>query len=160
MTTSTPAIATPPRLDLSAVLPAAYRAISALDGAAEKTGFEPLLLDLVRLRASQLNGCAYCLDMHTLDARHAGENDTRLAVVSAWREARHLYTDREQAALALTESVTLVADTHVPDDVWNRAAVAFSAEQLAGLLTAIISINAWNRVGISTRMIPGEYKPS
>ncbi|MGF7237400.1 MAG: carboxymuconolactone decarboxylase family protein [Frankia sp.] len=160
MTTSTPAIATPPRLDLSAVLPSAYRALRELDGVSRKVGLEPRLLELVRLRASQINGCAFCMDMHTLDAQHAGEDETRLAVISAWREARHLYTEREQAALALTESVTLLSETHVPDDVWTRAAAVFPDEQLAGLLTAIIAINAWNRLGVSTRMVPGEYKPS
>jgi len=149
----------PTPLLIKKVAPAAYDAMIALDDAAAAGPIEAPLLELVRLRASLLNGCAYCIDMHTKDARRAGESDERLHLVSVWREAPN-FSDRERAAFALTEAVTLVADGHVPDEAWQAAAAEFSEEELAQLLWAIVTINAWNRIAISTRLEPGRYRPS
>jgi AhpD family alkylhydroperoxidase len=116
------------------------------------------LHDLVSLRASQINGCAFCLDMHWQDARAAGESEARLYGLDAWRESP-LYDERERAALELCEAMTRVAESHVPDAVWERASAAFDAEELAQLLFAITAINAWNRINIATRLQPGHYQP-
>ncbi len=121
-----------------------------------ESGIELALLELVRMRASQINGCAYCLDMHSKDARAAGETEQRLYGLSAWREAPY-YSDRERAALALTEAVTRVADAGVPDDLIAAAEQHFSAEELSALVYAIVAINAWNRLAISARSLPGSY---
>jgi len=145
-----------PRLELSKLARAAYRAMCGLDDAVE---LDSSLRDLVSLRASILNGCAYCVDMHTLDARARGEAEQRLYAVAAWEEAP-FFTDRERAALALTDAVTLVAETHVPREVFDAAREHFGDEELTQLLWAITAINAWNRVAIATRMLPGEYEPS
>jgi AhpD family alkylhydroperoxidase len=144
---------------LATQAPAFYRAMVALDGAAS-AGVDPTVAELVRIRASQLNGCAYCLDMHTKDAREAGETEQRIYLLSAWRESPGFYTEREQAALALTESVTLLADTHVPDDVYALAAKHFPEPELAQLISLIVTINAWNRIAVTTRSVPGTYQPS
>ena len=114
--------------------------------------------DLVALRASQINGCAFCLDMHWKDLRAAGESEERLYSLEAWRESP-LYSDRERAALELCEAMTLVADGHVPDAVWERASGAFDEHELAQLVVAISAINAWNRLNIATRLEPGHYEP-
>jgi AhpD family alkylhydroperoxidase len=119
---------------------------------------EPTLRDLVSLRASILNGCAYCIDMHTKDARKRGEDEQRLYAVAAWPEAP-FFDERERAALALTDAVTLVADGHVPRAVWDEARAHFAEDELAHLLWAIVAINAWNRIAIATRMEPGKYEP-
>lgn len=140
-----------PRLALGRLFPAAYRAMSAFDDAVGEAPLEESLLNLVKQRASQINGCAYCLDMHAKDARAAGESQQRLDVLPAWDEVP-LYTDREKAALALTESITLVADTHVPDEVVDAAREHFSDEELAALVFHIVTINAWNRIAITARM--------
>lgn len=145
----------PPRMSASRLAPAAYRAMVGLDSAIE---LDSALRDLVSLRASILNGCAYCVDMHTLDARARGEHEQRLYAVAAWHEAP-FFSDRERAALALTDSVTLVADTRVPRDVYEAAAAHFSEPELAQLIWAIVTINAWNRVAVATRMLAGEYEP-
>lgn len=145
-----------PRLDLSQHARGAYRAMIALDGAIE---LDSSLRDLVSLRASILNGCAYCVDMHTLDAAARGETQQRLHAVAAWHEAP-FFSDRERAALALTDAVTLLAESHVPREAWDAAREHFDEEELAQLLWAITAINAWNRVGVATRMLPGEYTPS
>lgn len=147
------------RLRLKKVAPVVYDAMIALDDVVAAGPVERPLLELMRIRASQLNGCAYCLDMHTKDARFAGESDERMHLVSAWREAPQ-FSDRERAALALTEAVTLVGEGHVPDDVWQVAASEFVEEDLAYLLWTAVVINAWNRVAISTRLEPGHYQPS
>ena len=128
-----------------------YKAMLDLDSASA-TGLEPALVELVRIRASQLNGCVYCLDMHTKDARDGGETEQRIYLLTAWRESRGVYTDKEQAALALTEAVTLVADGHVPDDVYERAAAHFPDDELSQLIALIVTINAWTRIAISTRL--------
>ena len=145
----------PPRIDVARAARAPYRAMNAVDDAVE---LDPSLRDLVCLRASILNGCAYCVDMHTKDARKRGESEQRLYAVAAWHETP-FFDERERAALALTDAVTLVADGHVARDVWNEAAAHFDEEALAHLLWAIIAINAWNRLAVATRMEPGKYEP-
>jgi AhpD family alkylhydroperoxidase len=116
------------------------------------------LFELVKIRASQINGCAYCIDMHTKDARAAGETEQRLYALSAWRETP-FFTDRERAALEWTEAVTRVADTHVPDDVHGRAAAQFTEAELVALTFAVVVINSWNRLAISFRPPVGSYQP-
>ena len=118
-----------------------------------------LLLHLVRMRASQMNGCAYCLDMHSKDARAAGETEQRLYGLDAWRETPY-YTPRERAALEWTESLTLVGQTHVPDEVYDLVKKEFSDAELVDLTYAIIAINGWNRLAISMRAVPGDYQPA
>jgi AhpD family alkylhydroperoxidase len=124
-----------------------------------RSGLEESLLNLVDLRASQINGCAYCLDMHTKDARAAGESEQRLSLLPAWREARSFYSEREQAALEWTEAVTLVAEDHVPDDIYERVRPHFTDEELANLTLAIATINSWNRLNVAFRTPAGSYKP-
>jgi AhpD family alkylhydroperoxidase len=147
----------PVRLDVDAHAPSFSAAMARLDGAATKeldrVGFDPRLRELVRLRASQLNGCAYCVNMHSADARAAGESEQRLALLPVWREAA-AFSARERAALALTESVTLVAQTHVPEADWQAAAAHFSPDELGALVALIVTINAWNAIGVSTRAWP------
>jgi AhpD family alkylhydroperoxidase len=145
------------RLNFKRLVPAAYRAMLALESYVHETGLEPSLLELVKMRASQINGCAYCLDMHSKDARAAGETEQRLYVLSAWREAP-FYTERERSALAWTEAVTLVSETHVPDEVYELARQRFSDEELVNLTMAIVAINGWNRLEVSFRGIAGSYK--
>jgi AhpD family alkylhydroperoxidase len=116
------------------------------------------LSDLIALRASQINGCAFCVDMHWKDMRAAGESDERIHSVTVWRESP-LYSERERAALELCEAMTLVAETRVPDDVWERARAAFDQDELAQLIFAITAINSWNRLNITTRVEPGHYQP-
>jgi AhpD family alkylhydroperoxidase len=130
-------------------------AIKELDAA----GIDPLLRELVRVRASQLNGCAYCIDMHTKDARAAGETEQRLYALPAWRETP-FFTNRERAALALTEDVTLMAGEHVPAAAYDAAAAQLAPGEIAALLALIITINAWNAIGVTTRAwTPGSYQP-
>jgi AhpD family alkylhydroperoxidase len=145
-----------PRLDLTRHSRPAYQAMVALDAAIE---LDSALRDLVSLRASILNGCAYCVDMHTLDARARGESDQRLYAVAAWHEAP-FFSERERAALQLTDAITLIAGAHVPRDVFDAARDHFDGEELVQLIWAITAINAWNRVAITTRMRPGEYQPT
>jgi AhpD family alkylhydroperoxidase len=129
-----------------------------LTATVKKSGLEPALLELVKMRASQINGCAYCIDMHSKDARAAGETEQRLYALSAWRETP-FFTDRKRGALALTEAVTLVSETHVPQAVVNEAAAVFSPEELTRLVYAIIEINAWNRLAITVGAPdPGTYR--
>ncbi|HJR25192.1 MAG TPA: carboxymuconolactone decarboxylase family protein [Acidimicrobiales bacterium] len=136
-----------------------YRALARLSQAVKASGIEPALLELVKLRASQINGCAYCIDMHTKDARAAGETEQRLYALSAWEETP-FFTERERAALALTEVVTRIADTHAPVGVVDAAAEHFAPDDLTRLLWAIIEINAWNRLAITTGAPqPGSYEP-
>jgi AhpD family alkylhydroperoxidase len=138
-----------PRLDFARSAPKAFRALVGFDAAA-RAGLDPALVELVQIRASHLNHCAYCLHMHTSDARRAGESEERLHMVAVWREARHFFTEREQAALALTEAVTLVAGQGVPDDVYAEAAAHFDEEELGQVLALILAINTWNRVALAT----------
>jgi AhpD family alkylhydroperoxidase len=141
------------RIDIAKTAPKAFKALISLDAAARE-GMDPTLVELVQIRASQLNGCAYCLHMHTSDARKAGESEERLHMVAVWREAANFFTDRELAALALTEAVTLVSGG-VPDDVYARAAEQFDGEELGHLFAVIFTINTWNRIGIGTAKVPG-----
>ncbi|MPY58663.1 carboxymuconolactone decarboxylase family protein [Streptomyces spongiae] len=126
--------------------------------AAQDAKVEPELLELIRIRASQINGCAFCLDMHTKDARVQGETEQRIYALNAWRETP-FFSARERAALALTEAVTLVHDGHVPDAVYAEAAEVFDDQQIAALIWAATVINAYNRIAIATRMVPGAYQP-
>jgi AhpD family alkylhydroperoxidase len=136
-----------------------YQALQRLHELVKDSGLEPVLLELVKMRASQINGCAFCIDMHSKDARAAGESEQRLYALNAWRETP-FFSDRERAALALTEAVTLVAETHVPEAVIADAAAAFSPDELTKLVYAIIEINAWNRLAITTGAPePGSYEP-
>ncbi|CAL9623453.1 hypothetical protein SUDANB6_05916 [Streptomyces sp. enrichment culture] len=151
-----------PRLKLSELTPKVYSAMGRLHATAEEAalqaGLEHSLLELVKIRASQINGCAYCIDMHTLDARAAGETEQRLYALNAWEETP-FFSARERAALALTEAVTLVHDGHVDDDVYQAALKEFSETEVAQLIWAITVINAYNRIAISTRMVPGHHTP-
>ena len=147
------------RLDYAKAAPAALRAHYTLEEYVRGCGLELPLLELVKTRASQINGCAYCLDMHTKDARAAGETEQRLYALSAWREAP-FYSARERAALAWTEAVTRVGDTHVPDEVFREAREHFSEKELVDLTMAIVVINGWNRLAISFRTVPGTYEPA
>jgi AhpD family alkylhydroperoxidase len=147
-----------PRLDYAKAAPGAAQALYGVERYLRGCGLERPLLELVRLRASQLNGCAYCIDMHTKDARAAGETEQRLYLLDAWREAPQ-YTDRERAALAWTEAVTRVADGHVPDAVYEEVRRHFSEKELVDLTLAAATINAWNRLAISFRAVPGAYQP-
>ena len=142
------------RLDYYAAAPRAVRALIGLETYLAGCGLEKPLRELVKLRASQLNGCGFCIDMHWRDARKEGEEERRLYLLDAWRESPG-YSDRERAALAWTEAVTLVADGHVPDDVFNAVRPHFSDKELADLTLAVAAINAWNRMSISFRAVPG-----
>ena len=147
-----------PRLDLAHVAPAAARAMFALEQFVRSTGLETPLLELVRLRASQMNGCAYCIDMHTKDARAEGESEQRLYAVSVWRETP-FFTDRERAALEWTEAVTLLGPHGVSDEVYERVRKQFQEVELVNLTMAVIAINGWNRLAIPFRAGPGTYQP-
>jgi AhpD family alkylhydroperoxidase len=144
-----------PTVEVGRHFPAGYKALAALNQTVA-AAVEPTIFELVKLRASQINGCAYCLDMHHKDARAQGETELRLSVLSAWREVG-LFTEEERAALALTEAVTLIADHHVPEDVEAAARDAFDDEAYAALVFAIITINAWNRLAITSHSVAGEY---
>ncbi len=147
------------RLEAQKTSPAAYHAMLALEMFVRKSGLEPSLIELVKMRASQINGCAYCIDMHSKDARAAGESEQRLYALNAWRETP-FFTDRERAALAWTEAVTLVAEGHVPDEVYEEARQHFAEEELVNLTMAVVTINGWNRLAIAFRAVPGEYQPA
>jgi AhpD family alkylhydroperoxidase len=148
------------RLESQKVAPAAIHAMLALEEYIRKSSrLEPSLLELVRMRASQINGCAYCLDMHSKDARANGETEQRLYALNAWRETP-FFTDRERAALAWTEAVTQISQDHVPDSVYEEVRERFSEEELVNLTLAVGSINMWNRLAISFRAVPGTYKSS
>ena len=146
------------RINLKNVNPGIFHAMLGLEKQVTTAGLESKLLELVRMRASQINGCAYCLDMHSKDARAAGETEQRLYGLDAWREAPY-YSARERAALEWTESVTLVADSHVPDDVYERVRDQFSEDELAHLSLAIVAINGWNRLNVAARTVAGDYVP-
>jgi AhpD family alkylhydroperoxidase len=161
LTESTPRI--PVRLDFDTHAAGFARAMSHLDRAATKeldrVDFDPRLRELVRIRASQLNGCAYCIDMHTKDARAIGETEQRIYALPAWKETPY-FTDRERAALAFTESVTLLASDHVPSEAYDAVAAVLTADEVVALVSLIVTINAWNAIGVSTRAwVPGSYQP-
>jgi AhpD family alkylhydroperoxidase len=148
-----------PRISYGKLAPGAYKAMMGLETYTNNCGLERSLLDLVRLRASQINGCAYCIDMHSKDLRAEGESEQRLYLLNAWRESP-FYTDRERAALAWTEAVTLVTNGHAPNEVYEQARQQFSEEELVNLTLAIVAINGWNRLSISFRTVPGSYQPA
>ncbi|MFD4770237.1 carboxymuconolactone decarboxylase family protein [Streptomyces niveus] len=147
-----------PRLAWAKLAPDVSRAMSALEKAVRQ-GVDPVLYELVKIRASQINRCAFCLDMHTKDALAAGESVERIVQLSAWEESRHFYSAKEIAAIELTEAVTVLTDGFVPDEVYERAAAHFEESELAYLIGAITVINAWNRFAVTTRMVPGQYTP-
>jgi AhpD family alkylhydroperoxidase len=147
-----------PRISYNNASPDAYKAMYGLEHYVRHCGLEHSLLELVKLRASYLNGCAFCIDMHTKDARAAGETEQRLYAVPVWRETP-FFSERERAALAWTEAVTLVGETHVPDDVFEIARAQFSERELVDLTLAIVAINGWNRLAVSFRTVPGTYNP-
>jgi AhpD family alkylhydroperoxidase len=147
------------RINYAKAAPGVYDAIDALEQYLQKCGLEESLLHLARLRASQVNGCAYCLDMHWKDLRAIGETEQRLYSLDAWRECPY-YTDRERAALAWTEAVTLITNGHVPDSVYEEVRPHFSEKELSDLTLALAAINAWNRLSIAARIVPGGYQPA
>jgi AhpD family alkylhydroperoxidase len=147
------------RMNAAEAAPGSFKALVALEVSLRRSGLPERTLELVKLRASQINGCAYCVDMHAHDAKKAGETDERLFAVAAWREAPY-FTDEERAALELTEAATRLADNAhgVPDEVWDSAADHYDEPTLAALIWAIAAINAWNRVNIATRMVAGSHR--
>ncbi len=146
------------RLDFSKAAPDGYKAMSGLEVYARRS-IEPVLLELIKIRASQINGCAFCLDMHTKDARANGETEQRIYTLNAWRETP-FFTDRERAALALTEAITLISENHVPDAVYEEAKKHFNEKELVDLVLAIVTINGWNRLAITFHSVPGTYQPA
>lgn len=146
-----------PRLSIGRLAPAMYRAMIALDQAEDT--LDPVIRELVKVRVSQVNGCAFCIDMHTRDARAAGEREDRLYLLAAWRETP-FYTPRERAALALAEAATHLPDGPVPDAVYDEAARLFEPAELAALIWRIAIMNTWNRIAVTTRMEPGRYRPA
>ena len=137
----------------------AGQAMLALEAAVDHSGLERRLIDLVKVRGSQINGCAYCIDMHTKDARAAGETEQRIYALNAWRETP-FFSDRERAALEWTEALTLIAETHAPDDLYKRVSAHFDEDGLVALTFGVVVINSWNRLSISTRAVPGSYQPA
>ncbi len=145
------------RIEYAKIAPEVLNAMVNLEQQVHASGLDESLLDLVKLRASQINGCAYCIDMHSKDARAHGETEQRLYELDAWRETS-FYSARERAALAWTEAVTLVTDGHVPDEVYTQTRSQFTDRELAFLTLAIVAINGWNRLGIAFRAEPGVYR--
>jgi len=148
----------PEFVNIYKAFPAGYRAVDALEQAVRQGPLDHALFELVKLRASQINGCAYCIDMHYKDARAAGETEERLYMLSAWEEAT-VYTEQERAALALTEAITLISEQHVPAEVEARARSCFDEESYAALVFLIGTINLWNRLAITSHAEPGKYQP-
>lgn len=146
-----------PRIDPATVAPGARTAMYGLERYVRESGLEKPLLELVRMRASQMNGCAYCIDMHTKDARAEGETEQRLYGLSAWRETP-FYSPRERAALAWTEAVTAIGEGGVPDELYSSTREHFTETELVNLTMAVVAINGWNRLAISFRALPGSYQ--
>ena len=146
------------RVDYSRIEPEGYRILVNLNRFVKNCGLEGSLLELVKIRASQINGCAYCIDMHTKDARLAGESEQRIYALNAWAETP-FYTERERAALSWTEAITLIGESHVPDELYESARQQFSEKELVDLTFAVILINSWNRLAIAFRSEPGTYQP-
>jgi len=147
-----------PRFDYAKSAPAGYKAMLGLEQYLHACGLEESLIHLVKLRASQINGCAFCIDMHWKDLRAVGETEQRLYSLDAWRECPY-YTERERAALSWTEALTLIAGTHAPDSVYEEVKAHFNDKELSDLTLAVTTINAWNRLAISARTVPGTYQP-
>ncbi|HEX4250451.1 MAG TPA: carboxymuconolactone decarboxylase family protein [Pseudonocardia sp.] len=148
-----------PRLDIAKLAPDFYKAMIRLDTVVRQA-VDPTLLELVKIRASQLNHCAFCIEMHSKDALARGESVDRIIQLSAWSESRHFYTAREVAALELTEAITVLTDGFVPEAVYARAAEHFDETELVYLIAGVTVINAWNRVSVSVRNMPGHYTPA
>ena len=146
------------RVDYTKVAPGALRAMYGLEKYLAGSTIEEPLRELVKMRASQMNGCAYCIDMHSKDARAAGDTEMRLYALNAWRETP-FFTPRERAALAWTEALTLISQSHAPDELYQETRKEFSENELVDLTYAIATINSWNRLAIATRAVPGEYHP-
>jgi AhpD family alkylhydroperoxidase len=146
------------RLDYMKVQPESLQTLLKLEGYVKKSGLDHKLVELIKLRASQINGCAYCLDMHSKDARAMGETEQRIYLLNAWREAP-FYTPSERAALALTEAVTKISEAGVSEELYDQVRRHFDEEQFVDLIMAINAINCWNRMAISTGMVPGDYQP-
>lgn len=146
------------RIDGYSTSPAAFKAMFGLEKFLSQSSIESGLLHLIKFRVSQINGCAYCLDMHSKDLRHEGESEQRLYLLNAWRESP-FYTERERAALEWAESVTLVSETGVPDEIYEHARKEFSEQELVDLTMAVVTINGWNRLSIAFRTTPGTYEP-
>jgi AhpD family alkylhydroperoxidase len=145
------------RIDLSALVPDFYKALVGVEEVIRDSGIDPQLYELVKIRASQLNGCAFCLDMHHRDARKGGESQRRLDILSAWREAPSFFSETERAALALTEAATLIADDGVPQPVWDEAVRVLGEKGVAQVLMAVVAINSWNRLAVATHQdLPAE----
>ncbi len=147
------------RLDYANASPEAYKAMLQMEGVVRRSGIDPNLLELMKIRASQLNGCAYCIDMHTKDARFKGETEQRIYALDGWRETP-FYTDKERAALAWTEAITNIQTGHAPDAVYQQLSRNFTEADIVNLTLAITTINAWNRIAIGFRLVPGTYQPS
>src|SRR5579872_5434462 len=145
------------RIRYTTAVPGAFKAMLQFSEYAENSGLETSLIRLIQIRASQINGCAYCLDMHTKDARAEGDSEQRLYTLDAWRETP-FFDERERAALEWTEAVTLVAQTHVPDDVYERVKQHFNEQELIDLTLAVTQINVWNRLNVAFRTVPGNYR--
>ena len=144
------------RIDVSKVEPAAYKAMLGLEQYLHQSSLEQKLLDLIKIRASQINKCAFCIDMHTKEARKAGETEQRIYALSAWQETP-FFTPQERAALSFTEAVTLIAENSINDELYEQVSRYFPPQEIVQILIAIATINAWNRISISTGMIPGSY---
>ena len=146
------------RFDYFKSAPGVFKAMLGLSQYLHESGLEESLINLIDFRASQINGCAYCLDMHSKDLRAAGETEQRLYSLEAWRECPY-YTDRERVALEWTEALTLITDGHVPDEVYERVRQQFNDKELANLTLAVVAINGWNRLNVAARTVPGNYRP-
>ncbi|MFY9805766.1 MAG: carboxymuconolactone decarboxylase family protein [Pseudonocardiaceae bacterium] len=146
------------RLSLTELTADLYRRMAAVSSAVHSCGLDHQLLELIKMRASQINGCAYCIDMHSKDARARGETEQRLYALNAWRETP-FYTERERAALALTEAITLITEGHVSDDVYEQARRVFDEKEVGQIVWAAAVINTWNRLAIAARSVPGGYQP-
>lgn len=142
------------RFKMGKVQPNAYKAMDALDKYVHATGVDPLHQELIRIRASQINGCAYCVNSHTRDARKLGETDVRMHLISVWHEAKNVFSEEEQLILAITEEITLIHQHGLSDELYNKAIALFGEEKTAQIIMAAITINAWNRIGVSLNMEP------
>jgi AhpD family alkylhydroperoxidase len=147
-----------PRIDYQHADPKAMKGMMEIEKYVGNSGLDRTIFELVKMRASQINGCAFCLDMHSKDARAAGETEQRLYGLNAWRETPY-YTDKERAALEWTEAVTLISENNVPDELYNSVREHFDEQELVALTMAVVAINGWNRLAIPFRTVPGEYEP-
>jgi AhpD family alkylhydroperoxidase len=147
-----------PRIDYTRLSPGGYRAMLGLEQYLNNSSVERKLLNLIKLRVSQINGCAYCLDMHGKDLQVEGQSEQRMYSLDAWREAPY-YTERERAAFAWAEAVTNITDGHVPDELYEETRQHFGEQEIADLTLAVVAINGWNRISIAFRVVPGTYQP-